>query len=131
MILRAIGLLSAADAHHDGIYQDTQGVMQAEACPDDSCHIASSFLQVDLPTIFDELGSYESSREADHEAAFLPSVDCVRVIGLEGSSMRQPMESQLREFGLWNRTFWQTEKQDLGGSKAGCWRAHVKAVGRQ
>eukprot|EP00930_Biecheleria_cincta_P046889 TRINITY_DN32417_c0_g1_i1.p1 TRINITY_DN32417_c0_g1~~TRINITY_DN32417_c0_g1_i1.p1 ORF type:complete len:318 (-),score=31.78 TRINITY_DN32417_c0_g1_i1:144-959(-) len=101
--------------------------MHAEACPDDSCTMANSFLQVDLPAQSDEIRDYGSGREPDLEATFLPSVDCVRVIALEGSSMRHPMEDQLKEFGLWNRTFWQTEKQDPDGSVAGCWRAHVKA----
>merc|ERR1740130_2551122 len=55
------------------------------------------------------------------------SVDCVRVITLEGSDQLARMEEELDRVGLRSRATIQTESPDPEGGMAGCFRAHVKA----
>lgn len=60
-------------------------------------------------------------------SAVLPSVDCVRVISLEGSEQLPLLEAELDRLGLRDRAVFQTETPDPEGGQAGCFRAHVRA----
>jgi hypothetical protein len=56
-----------------------------------------------------------------------PSIDCVRVITMEGSTVFSNLQYELQSLGLWNRTVVQIEQEDPDGGAAGCFRAHVRA----
>jgi GR25 family glycosyltransferase involved in LPS biosynthesis len=59
--------------------------------------------------------------------AILPSVECVRVISLNGSKTLSLLTGELKRLGLWSRTTVQIEQPDPEGGMAGCFRAHVRA----
>jgi GR25 family glycosyltransferase involved in LPS biosynthesis len=81
-------------------------------------------IQHDLTTSDDGASSPSARFE---ELAILPSVECVRVISLNGSKALAPLTDELKRLGLWDRTIVQTEQLDPDGGKAGCFRAHVRA----
>jgi hypothetical protein len=78
---------------------------------------------VDQKTLFAENARYSAS----DALTILPSIDCVRMITLNGSEMSDLLRNELKVRGLWNRTTVQTEQLDPEGGRAGCFRAHVRA----
>lgn len=105
------------------------------ACEDDACKdysdVSFSLLQHDIQhddlTTTSDDGAYSSPSARIEELAILPSVDCVRVISLNGSKALAPLTDELKRLGLWDRTIVQTEQLDPDGGRAGCFRAHVRA----
>ena len=70
--------------------------------------------------------NYEVSPEKERPV-HLSSVDCIRVLTLEGSSQLQRFRDGMEPYGLWERTTVQVEDRDTNNSHRGVWNAHQRA----